>query len=129
MFTSSEKDRKKAYAEFLRNGEKRDPPDIHQETHIAFLRASHPHLVHNISEFPDVPTTGDTNLFGRPFIPIEKRKFHPQTTDDTDLFTPPDKKKWLATKEALEKRLTTKELNNKNEEAVIKKRKTPILLE
>ena len=39
MFTSRESDRKKAYEEFVRNNEKTDPPDIHQATHIAFLRA------------------------------------------------------------------------------------------
>ena len=42
MFTSGEKDRKKAYAEFLRSGKEYDAPD--------------------------------TNLFGRSFIPLEKRK-------------------------------------------------------
>ena len=86
MFTSSEKDRKKAYAEFLRKGEKYDAPDIHQETHIAFLRTCHPQ------------TTGDTDIYGRPFIPVEKRKFRPQTTGETDLFTPPDKKNDLLLK-------------------------------
>ena len=43
MFTSHEKDRKKAYAEFLRSKRKEDAPDIHQ-THIAFLRTEHPSL-------------------------------------------------------------------------------------
>ena len=40
MFTSSEKDRKKAYAEFLQKGAKHDAPDIHQQMHIAFLRGA-----------------------------------------------------------------------------------------
>ena len=47
QFTSYEKDRKKAYAEFIRSKRKEDtrndPPDIHQ-THIAFLRAEQPSL-------------------------------------------------------------------------------------
>ena len=43
MFTSHEKDRKKAYAEFIRSKRKEDAPDIHQ-THIAFLRTEHPSL-------------------------------------------------------------------------------------
>ena len=96
MFTSGEKDRKKAYAEFLRSGKKYDAPDIHQEMYTQFLRGQRPHS----SE-----TTVDTDLFGRPFIPMEKGKW---------------KKK-----ESLEKRLTTKESDN--ETVVSKKRKTPIL--
>ena len=50
QFTSYEKDRKKAYAEFIRSKRKEDtrndPPDIHQ-THIAFLRAEQPSLFSN----------------------------------------------------------------------------------
>ena len=107
MFSSSEKDRKKAYAEFLQRGAKHDAPDIHQQTHIAFLRAAN---------YLPKPSTGDTDLFGRPFIPAEKREFHPQTSGETDLFTPPDMKKWISTKKALEKRLTCKELDNEQVE-------------
>ena len=44
MFTSTERDPKKGYAEFLRRGKKHEAPDT------------------------------DTNLFGRSFIPWEKRK-------------------------------------------------------
>ena len=66
MFTSGEKDRKKAYAEFLRSGKKYDAPDIHQEMHKQFLGAQRSHS-------PE--TTADTDLFGRPFIPLEKRKW------------------------------------------------------
>ena len=89
MFTSHEKDRKKAYAEFIRSKRKgnarEDPPDIHQ-THIAFLRAEHP------------------SLFGPNSAAYKK--------------------------ELLEKRVSSKELDNKNEPVVtVKKRKTPILCE
>ena len=53
QFTSYEKDRKKAYAEFVRSkrkGDTRDdPPDIHQ-THIAFLRTEHPFLFESNSD-------------------------------------------------------------------------------
>ena len=83
MFTSHEKDRKKAYTEFIRSKRKEDtrdgPPDIHQ-THIAFLRAEHP------------------SLFG----------------------PNPDAYK----KELLEKRVNSKELDNKKNETFVKKRKT-----
>ena len=80
MFTSHEKDRKKAYAEFIRSKRKEDAPDIHQ-THIAFLRTEHP------------------SLFGPNSAAYKK--------------------------ELLEKRATSKELDNKNEPVVIvKKRKT-----
>ena len=33
MFTSHEKDRKKAYAEFIRSKRKEDAPDIHRTQH------------------------------------------------------------------------------------------------
>ena len=79
MFPSHEKDRKKAYAEFLRSKRKEDAPDILQ-SHIAFLRTEHP------------------SLFG-PFADDYK-------------------------KELLEKRATSKELDNENETVVVKKRKT-----
>ena len=80
MFTSHEKDRKKAYAEFVRSKRNEDAPDIHQ-AHIAFLRAEHP------------------SLFG----------------PNSDAYK----------KELLEKRISSKELDNKNEPVVlVKKRKT-----
>ena len=106
-FTSSEKDRKKAYEEFLQKSEKHDTPDTHQQRHIAFLRGAN---------YLPKPSTGNTDLFGRPFIPAEKREFHPPTSGETDLFTPPDMKKWLSTKKALEKRLTNKGLDNEQVE-------------
>ena len=83
MFTSRESDRKKAYAEFLRNNEKHDAPDIHQE-HMEFLRGQHP------------------SLFG----------------PSSDAYK----------KELLEKRLTERERDNKNETVVCKKRKTVVRL-
>ena len=55
MFTSKHSDRKKAYEEFVKNNEKTDPPDIHQATHIAFLRAA------GIVDDDD-----ERNLFGNP---------------------------------------------------------------
>ena len=80
MFTSHEKDRKKAYAEFVRSKRKEDAPDIHQ-AHMAFLRAEHP------------------SLFG------------------------PNSNAYK--KELLEKRISSKELDNENEPVVlVKKRKT-----
>ena len=89
MFTSHEKDRKKAYAEFIRSKRKEDargdPPDIHQ-THMAFLRAEHPSLLGSNST--------------------------------------------VYKNELLKKRVSSKELDNKNEPVVaVKKRKIPILCE
>ena len=43
MFTSHEKDRKKAYAEFIRSKRKEDAPDFLQG-HMEFLRTEHPSL-------------------------------------------------------------------------------------
>ena len=85
MFTSHEKDRKKAYTEFIRSKRKKDAPDFLQH-HMKFLRTEHP------------------SLFG-PNSDVSK-------------------------KELLEKRMSSKELDNKNEMVVAdKKRKIPILCE
>ena len=54
MFTSSEKDRKKAYTEFLQKGAKYDAPDIHQQRHIAFLRGAN-YLPKSSNGYGDVP--------------------------------------------------------------------------
>ena len=57
MFTSCESDRKKAYEEFVHNNEKTDPPNIHQATHIAFLRAG--------------MGIGESDLFGKQDSPVQ----------------------------------------------------------
>ena len=96
MFASSHSDRKKAYEEFLRKGEKTDPPDIHQAMHMTFLRAAagirddddddgNP-LQGTIEPLTctfqgkykepsvDIAPDSDTDLFGRPYKPIHLRK-------------------------------------------------------
>ena len=50
MFTSTEKDCKKAYDEFLRSGKKYDAPGIHQEMHKVFLCAQRPHSPETTAE-------------------------------------------------------------------------------